>query len=144
MCLVSIVIPTYNRSKLLMECINSIREQTYGNWECIVVDDYSSEDIKQVVISASNHDFRIRYLKNTGRRGAQGARNMGLKEAHGTFVIFEDSDDLLASNCLQKRIEFANKSPGRYFYCFPTAVFRYKPFDTPYLWNYLNKKMMMI
>ncbi|MBS7562845.1 glycosyltransferase family 2 protein [Mucilaginibacter sp. Bleaf8] len=136
---VSVVVPTFNRGNLLIECIDSIIQQTYPNWECMVVDDHSTENIEALVTGITEKEPRVKYFKNAHKKGAQGARNTGLDNALGDYVIYVDSDDLISHECLEKRIRFAQANPGKYFYVFPTGVFVKKAFDTPYVWNYLNK-----
>ncbi len=88
----SIIIPTYNRATLLPETIKSVQNQTYTNWECIVVDDGSSDNTKEIVESIIQNDNRIKYLyqKNAERSAA---RNNGIRNSTGNFICFLDSDD---------------------------------------------------
>lgn len=90
---ISIIIPAYNRGKLLPVCIDSIIHQTFTRWECIIVDDFSTDNTREVVEKMSAADKRIRYISNTRKKGAQGARNSGIIEAKGEWVAFNDSDD---------------------------------------------------
>lgn len=136
---VSIIIPTYNRAFILEETILSVVHQDYPNWELLIVDDHSTDDTKNLVEIYSLKDKRIKLLKNTRTKGAQGARNTGILAAEGKYIILLDSDDLLASDCLSKRIKFIQKQSDLDFYAFPTAIFKKKPGDTPHLWNYLHR-----
>jgi glycosyltransferase involved in cell wall biosynthesis len=88
----SIVVPTYNRSDLITETIKSIQNQTYENWECIVVDDGSTDNTKEVVRQIANGDNRVKYVfqKNAERSAA---RNNGIKNSCGKYICFLDSDD---------------------------------------------------
>jgi len=89
--LVSVVIPTCNRAALLTRAIQSVRQQTYGNLEIIVVDDASTDDIQKIVGSFA--DPRICYIRHDTNRGGSAARNTGIRAANGNFVAFLDDDD---------------------------------------------------
>jgi glycosyltransferase involved in cell wall biosynthesis len=135
---VSIIIPAYNRSALISETLDSVLQQNYADWECLVVDDHSTDDTKEIIADYALKDNRIKYILNKRSKGAQGARNTGVDEANGKYLIFLDSDDLLAGNCLYERLKFADQSDDFDFYCFATAVFASKPGDTNLMWNYIN------
>ena len=91
--MVSVVIPTYNREKLLPKALNSVINQTYQNWELIIVDDNSTDNTAALVNSYSKKDKRIRYVRNDRRKGPSGARNCGLLQCSGEYIAFLDSDD---------------------------------------------------
>jgi glycosyltransferase involved in cell wall biosynthesis len=109
--LVSIIIPAYNRETLISETLNSLGEQTYANWECIVVDDGSSDNTEAVVKSFCKKDSRFKLFKNNRTKGAPGARNTGLGICSGEYVIFLDSDDLLPPHCITSRVESIVDNP---------------------------------
>lgn len=91
--MVSIIVPVYNTEKYLLETINSVIDQTYNNWELILVDDGSADGSAQVIKSLQEKDNRIKYFyKENG--GQASARNYGLKEAKGELIAFLDSDDI--------------------------------------------------
>ena len=96
--LFSVVIPTYNRAAFVTKTIQTFLQQTYTNFEIIVVDDGSKDNTEEMVQTIS--DPRLRYYKKeNGERGA--ARNLGLAQAKGTYVNFFDSDDIAYTNHLQ-------------------------------------------
>lgn len=132
--LVSIIVPNFNRSFYLKEALDSIRAQSYGHWECIVVDDGSVDDSLALVASLSRDDNRIRAIKNRGK-GAAAARNWGVQQANGKYVIFLDSDDLLLPFCLEKRVEVMESEGELDFVVFPMLLFYQRPGDTDLLWN---------
>jgi len=101
--LVSIIIPTYNRSYILQNSINSALNQTYQNIEVLIIDDYSNDDTENKVKSIS--DERLKYHKNKFVKGAPGARNYGLKIAKGELIQFLDSDDLLKKEKIEKQVK---------------------------------------
>lgn len=134
--LVSIVIPTKNRVGMLPETLASVRAQTYPHWEAIVVDDGSIDGTDRLVESMAAQDGRVRYLRRERRpRGASVCRNIGVSAAQGTYVLFLDSDDLLAPLCLARRVEIMEQNPDLDFATFLTGVFYKTPGDNPYLWN---------
>lgn len=109
----TVVIPTYNRSELLREAINSVLAQTFGNFELIVVDDHSIDDTKNVV--ASFQDPRIKYILNDRAKGGAGTRNAGIFRANGDWVAFLDDDDVWLPNKLEseyKKIQEVDSAVG--------------------------------
>jgi glycosyltransferase involved in cell wall biosynthesis len=90
--LVSVIIPTYNRAKLITDTLHSTEVQTYTNWECLLVDDVSMDNTFEVIQEFVNKDGRFKYLTNKRKKCAQGARNTGLLESKGEFIQFLDSD----------------------------------------------------
>lgn len=103
--LVSIVIPCYNQSQYLAETFISLNEQSYKNWECIVVDDGSTDNSVEIVEKFSNNDSRIRLVKKENG-GTASARNLGLQGARGEYIQFLDADDKLDKNKIQKQLSF--------------------------------------
>ncbi len=104
--LVSIIIPTYNRAQLIQETLDSIVVQTYENWECLVIDDGSTDDTAQVLKAYSEKDGRIQYFQRPADKpkGANSCRNHGLSISKGTYVNWVDSDDLLDKNHLKAHV----------------------------------------
>lgn len=105
--LISIIIPTYNRAHLIKETINSIIGQTYTNWECLVIDDGSSDNIEAVMMSFCKNDNRIQYHQRPKERskGGNGARNYGFLLSKGEFINWFDSDDLMLQNHLMHHVK---------------------------------------
>lgn len=105
--LISIIIPTYNRSDYLTDCLNSVVNQTYKHWECLVIDDGSSDDTDLVVKSFVNSDSRIKFFKRTEnyKPGGCGARNYGLDLSAGDYINWFDSDDVMLPEFLEFKIE---------------------------------------
>jgi glycosyltransferase involved in cell wall biosynthesis len=98
--LVSIIIPAFNRADIIAETIESVIEQTYKNWECIIVDDGSSDYTVQLVADYGKKDYRIKILSRPSvrKKGANICRNIGLENATGDYIIFFDSDDIMTKN----------------------------------------------
>ncbi|MAP79617.1 MAG: glycosyl transferase family 2 [Aequorivita sp.] len=88
---------TYNRAKYIMESIKSIQDQTFKNWECIIIDDGGADDTEEILEPLLNEDKRFKYLKRTSKykKGLPGSRNYGLDEAKGDYIIFFDDDDIV-------------------------------------------------
>ena len=105
--IVSIIIPTYNRSHLITHSIESILRQTYKEYEIIVIDDGSTDDTETQLKKYSD---QIKYIKQKNR-GAGAARNQGLFEAKGKYIAFLDSDDLWVEHKLELQVEIMEKLP---------------------------------
>lgn len=108
---VSIIIPTFNRSNLLLETIHSFCNQTYTNWETIFIDDGSTDDTEAQIKSIE--DKRIKYFKREKpfKKGPAGCRNFGLEKATGDLILFFDDDDIAHPELLKNVIStFKNKN----------------------------------
>ena len=107
---VSVIIPTYNRAHLVGRAIQSVLDQTYQDFELIVIDDASTDNTEEVV--KSFNDERIKYLKHDENKGVAAARNTGIKVARGEYIAFQDSDDEWFSQKLEKQMKvFEAASP---------------------------------
>ena len=105
----SVVIPTYNREAVIGQAIQSVIDQTYVNFEVLIVDDGSKDNTKKVVEKMSESDSRIKYIyQDNAERSA--ARNTGIARAKGRYICFLDSDDLFLSNHLQCFFDFLERS----------------------------------
>lgn len=102
--MISIVIPTYNREQILPRTLDSIVAQTYGEWECIIVDDGSNDASMVVAAQYVSKDKRFRVLSNIFHKGAQGARNTGILAAEGEWICLFDSDDIMYPDYLEKMV----------------------------------------
>ena len=102
--LVSIIMPSWNTAKFIGESIQCVIDQTYQNWELLIVDDCSTDNTDEVVTSYK--DGRIKYFKNEKNSGAALARNRAMREAQGEWIAFLDSDDLWTPDKLEKQIRF--------------------------------------
>jgi glycosyltransferase involved in cell wall biosynthesis len=105
--LVSIIIPTYNRAHLIGETLDSVVAQTYENWECIIVDDGSSDNTDEVVDEYVKKDSRFKYYHRPDEhlQGGNGARNYGFKMSQGQYVNWFDSDDLMLPEMLELKVK---------------------------------------
>lgn len=102
--LVSVIMPSWNTARWIGESIQSVIDQTYQNWELLIVDDCSTDNTDEIV--SSFNDKRIKYFKNEVNSGAALTRNRALREARGEWVAFLDSDDLWTKNKLEKMVNF--------------------------------------
>lgn len=112
--LVSIIMPSYNTAPYIKETIQSVLDQTYTNWELIIVHDCSTDNTEEVL--ATINDSRIRYFKNEKNSGAAVSRNKALRAAKGQWIAFLDSDDLWMSEKLEKQINFMKKNGYSFSY----------------------------
>lgn len=112
--LVSIIMPSYNTAPYIEETIQSVLNQTYTNWELIIVDDYSNDNTDEVLDTIK--DNRIRYFKNEKNSGAAVSRNKALREAKGQWIAYLDSDDLWMPEKLEKQIKFMEENGYAFSY----------------------------
>lgn len=110
--LVSIIMPSYNTGAFIEESIQSVLNQTYSNWELIIVDDCSTDNTLEILEKID--DDRIIILKNEKNSGAAVSRNKALRKAKGQWVAFLDSDDLWYPQKLEKQLSFMKRN-GYYF-----------------------------
>lgn len=96
---VSVVMPTYNRAHFIGEAIQSVLDQSFKDFEIIVIDDGSTDNTKEVVDSFQDHRIKYMYQRNCG---VSAARNNGIQASNGEHIAFLDSDDLLLENALEK------------------------------------------
>lgn len=106
---VSIILPTRNRAYVLRQTLDGIRDQTFSDWELIVIDDGSMDDTRRLVDSYG--DSRFRYLRNESPLGAAKARNRGLAQAQGEFIAFQDAGEDWHSEKLALQVERLRASP---------------------------------
>ena len=101
--LISVVIPAYNAEQFLDETLESVLSQTYENWECIIVNDGSTDNTESIAKKWCEKDARFRYFYKENS-GASDTRNLGIKKARGEYIAFLDADDILTSDSLEVRI----------------------------------------
>jgi len=138
--LISVIIPYYNSEKFLTETLLSLKKQTYVHWECLLVDDGSDDRSHSICESFSREDKRFRLLKRKQRsKGPSSCRNIGLESANGIYVIFLDSDDLLADHALESRINRYQMNNNFDFIVFQSAFLKSPETGlVPYSQDYLG------
>lgn len=109
--MVSIIIPTYNYALYIGETLDSIVNQSYANWECIIVDDGSTDNTREVVQYYTALDNRFKYVQQQNQ-GVSAARNTGLKLSKGEFIQFLDGDDLLQLDKIKSQVQAFEKNPS--------------------------------
>jgi glycosyltransferase involved in cell wall biosynthesis len=109
MCLVSLVIPTYNRADRVLMAIKSVFHQSFKDFELIIIDDASSDNTNEVVTNL--HDPRIVYIRHERNKGAPVARNKGIKNAKGKYIALLDDDDEWLPEKLESQVELFERSP---------------------------------
>lgn len=108
--LVSVVVPTYNYAHFLPAALDSVLAQTYRDWECIIVDDGSTDDTPAVADAYARRDSRFRYI-HQANRGLAGARNSGVRDARGEAIQFLDADDRLLPPKLKRHTAYLDSHP---------------------------------
>ena len=108
--LVSVIVPTYNYGALIGETLECLRRQTLADWECVVVDDGSTDDTAEVVADFARRDPRIRYARQANQRQAV-AKNTGLARACGRYIQFLDADDLIERRKLELQAAYLGEHP---------------------------------
>jgi glycosyltransferase involved in cell wall biosynthesis len=109
--LVSIIIPAYNAERFISETINSVLNQTYTNWELIIINDGSTDKTLDIIQRFSANDNRISYITKNNS-GVSDTRNKGIEAAKGEYIAFLDADDVWMQNNLEKKIEVLKKDPS--------------------------------
>lgn len=112
--LVSVIMPAYNSSETLAYSIQSVLDQTFPDWELLVIDDCSPEPLKPIVDHFQ--DARIRYIRLEKNGGVAQARNCGIQAARGRYIAFLDSDDLWLPEKLEKQLQFMQKNGYAFTY----------------------------
>ena len=117
--LVSVIIPTYNRAQLIGETLDSVLAQTYYNWECIIVDDGSSDNTDEVVGVYVKKDKRFKYYHRPDEHlpGGNGARNYGFNMSQGEYVNWFDSDDLMMPEKLELKVKAMEENDIDFVIC---------------------------
>jgi len=121
--MVTIILACYNQANFLADCIQSIQNQSFSDWECILVNDGSTDDTQKVLKSFCEEDARFQYIYQENQ-GVAVARNTGLQLARGEFIQFLDGDDMLQSSKLESQVAFLSHhtsvdivyGSSRYFY----------------------------
>lgn len=103
---VSVITPVYNAEKFIKETIDSVLQQSYEDFEYLLIDDCSTDNSAEIVKSYATKDARIKYIKLKENSGAAVARNTGLEHAQGRYIAFIDSDDLWYPEKLETQLAF--------------------------------------
>lgn len=119
----SVVVPCFNYGRFLADTLESVRKQSYQHWECIIVDDGSTDDTQAVVAHYSREDRRIRYVYQR-HRGLAAARNRALRTSRGEYLQFLDADDLIEPLKLEYHVRYLAEHPDVGIVYSPVRYFR--------------------
>lgn len=108
--MISVIIPCYNQGQYLNQAIESVIQQTYNSWECIIVNDGSPDNTEEIALKLCSKDHRIKYLVKLNG-GLSSARNYGISNSSGEYVIVLDADDKLAPSYIEKCLKEFLSSP---------------------------------
>lgn len=120
--LVSIITPTYNTEKFIKETLKSVQNQTYQNWEMILVDDASTDETVKIISDFAKKDSRIKLFKLEKNSGNGFARNIALEKAIGKYIAYLDADDLWFANKLEKQIAFLKANNLHFTFSFYDCI----------------------
>lgn len=109
--LISVIIPCYNQGCFLSETLDSVQVQTYKNWEAIIVDDGSTDETRQVAEFYCAKDGRIKYIYQSNA-GLSAARNTGVKNSHGKYILPLDSDDCIGAEYMELAVKAFTEKPN--------------------------------
>ena len=108
--LVSIITPSFNSEKFISDTIKSVQNQTYSNWEMIIIDDFSQDKTVKMVQNFMDEDIRIYLIQLNKNSGAAKARNIGIEKISGKYMTFIDADDIWFPDFIENSIETIKKS----------------------------------
>lgn len=114
--LVSIVTPTYNSVEFIRETISSIQQQTYNQWELLLIDDCSADNTLELINELAVSDARIKVFSTEVNSGAGVARNLGIAAANGQYLTFIDADDLWFPNFIENSIKMCLKQQASFVF----------------------------
>lgn len=134
--ILSIIVPVHNTIEYLKKCLDTLTNQNIKNFEIIVIDDNSNEDIKKVTEMYTGLNFELIYIRLSSSKGPGGARNVGLKNARGTYIGFCDSDDWLDLDYYKTGIEYMNRSNADIGMFSQIREYDYTPRKTVYKCKY--------
>lgn len=118
---VSVILPVYNEDKYLMQAVNSVLEQSYQDFELIIVDDGSSSNTKKMLYSLEKEPV-INLITLSKNRGVAGARNAGIKAAQGEYIAFIDSDDVWTTDKLKEQVRFMKMNKYSFTYSYYNII----------------------
>jgi glycosyltransferase involved in cell wall biosynthesis len=110
--LVSVIIPAFNASSFIGACVDSVIQQTYSNWECIIVDDGSQDETLELLDKYRDRpQFKIIHHPNNANKGVSKTRNLGIEHSQGTYIAFLDADDVFHPNKLALQVAYMQSNP---------------------------------
>lgn len=136
----SIIIPVYNSSSYLEQCVQSVLSQTYKNLEIILINDGSTDDSLSICNMFAKGNARVNVFDQKNK-GQGSARNLGLKHANGTYILFVDSDDALAKNTIELNYQILKKDPS--IECLQFPIFMKYGTEDAYIRKKIEKKYQL-
>lgn len=136
----SIIIPVYNSSSYLEQCIQSVLSQTYKNLEIILINDGSTDDSLSICYRLAKGNARVKVFDQKNK-GQGSARNLGLKHANGTYILFVDSDDALAKKTIELNYQILEKDPS--IECLQFPIFMKYGTEDAYIRKNIEKKYQL-
>ncbi len=134
--------PSYNKGLFIVDSLASVLNQTYPNWELIIIDDTSTDNSRVILEDWKLKDARIFVHYNAHNIGASGCRNQGISFSKGEYVIFLDADDILLPNCLDNRVQKTIENVDFNMWIFSMGVFTEKIGDDLRKWNPKSKSSL--
>lgn len=134
--MISVVIPLYNYANLIEETIVSIQKQTYTDWEIIIVDDGSTDNPRSVLNKYICD--QIRYIKFEKNTGYSAAKNAGIRDSNGEYIVVLDADDMLTRKSLAMRCKYLNNKPKRQWVI--AKAFEFSGVSPPYQFKVINRR----
>lgn len=133
--LISIITPNFNKAPFLEACIHSVLNQDYPHWELLIIDDHSTDNSWSIIEKFAAQDTRIKPFQNhQSLKGGSAARNLGITQAQGNYIVFLDSDDLLAPFCLSQRVNYMERNRHLDWSVYKIQTFYQSPGDQIEVW----------
>ena len=136
--MISVVVPNFNKSIYIEDTLKSIDNQDSINWECIIIDDNSTDSSVSLIKNFIKTKSKFRLIVNHENHGASHCRNLGINRSKGKHIIFLDSDDVISSSCFSNRIKQISKNNKLDFAVFPMGTFNKIVGDNNSKWNNFN------
>lgn len=139
---VSIIVPSFNKRGFIGAMVASVQAQSFAHWELLIVDDASSDGSVELLSGLAAGDQRLKLISLAENKGANHCRNLGIGEARGRYIIFLDADDLLAPQCVERRLAVMEGS-GLDLGVSTMEVFREEPGDHGQRWVPLSQEPLV-
>ena len=133
--MISIIIPNFNKSDYIIETLSSVESQNYNDWECIIIDDNSTDKSVELTKEFIKSKSKFKFIINKKNYGASYCRNLGINISKGKYIIFLDADDLVSPKCFSNRINKISSDETLDFAVFPMGTFNKKIGDSKSKWN---------
>lgn len=139
--LISVVIPVHNLDSFLDKCLSSIYSQSYTNWECIVINDCSTDNSESIAQNWCDKDSRFRYIYNATNQGVSSTRNTGIDSARGEYIVFVDADDWVECDFLKDFIPYLYDTEEKHRLVIQDIIKDYPSYTEKGCQKYQNEKL---